>query len=79
MPNPFPDPPSPAQVRAALRNHLARKLGWSGKTADACLAPLSNEDLARCLTVDVEETRTALYTSSCDALAQAGGLQSAAA
>ncbi|KQP36679.1 hypothetical protein [Methylobacterium sp. Leaf100] len=79
MSNPLLDPPSPAQVRDALRKHLARKLGWSGKTADACLDPLSNEDIARCLTVDAEETRTALYARSCDALAQAGGQQSAAA
>lgn len=73
------DQPSPAQVREALRKHLARKLGWSGKTADLCLAPLSNDDIARCLTVDAEETRTALYAMSCQALGQAGALQSEAA
>lgn len=71
--------PSPAQVRDALRKHLARKLGWSGKTADLCLAPLTNDDIARCLTVDTDETRTALYALSCRALGQAGALDRQAA
>lgn len=71
MPNPYLDPPSPALVNDALRKHLARKLGWSGKTADACLAPLTNEDIARCLTVDVETTRAALFARSCQALGHA--------
>lgn len=79
MHNPFPDPPSPAQVRDALRKHLAKKLGWSGKTAEACLAPLSNDDIARCLTVDVETTRAALFARSCQAFGQAGALNSEAA
>lgn len=79
MPNPLLNAPSPAQVRDALRRHLAAKLGWSGKTAEACLGPLSNDDIARCLTVDADTTRAALYARSCDALGQAGGLQSEAA
>lgn len=71
MPNPFLDPPSPAQIRDALEKHLARKLGWSRKTADAFLGPLSNDDIARCLTVDAEATRAALYARSCQALGEA--------
>lgn len=71
MSNPFLAPPPPAQVRSALFRHLARKLGWSDKTAKACLAPLTNDDIARCLTVDVPTTRAALFTRSCHALGRA--------
>lgn len=67
MSNPVLAPPPPAQIRDALRRHLARKLGWSDKTAKACLAPLSNDDIARCLTVDVGTTRAALFARSCHA------------
>ena len=69
---PLPAPLSPALIRNALRKHLACKLGWSGKTADFCLAPLSNDDIARCLTVSAGEVREALYSRACGALANAG-------
>lgn len=78
MHNPPLDPPSPAMVRDALRKHLARKLGWSGKTAELVLGPLSNDDIALCLTVDVEQTRAALYARSCQALGQAAHQREAA-
>lgn len=78
MHNPLLDPPSPAMVRDALRKHLARKLGWSGKTAEQVLGPLSNDEIARCLTVDVEQTRAALYARSCQALSQAAHQSEAA-
>lgn len=78
MPNPLLDPPSPAQIREALKKHLARKLGWSGKTAEQCLAPLSNDDIARCLTVDPDQTRAALFARSCQALGDAAQQSEAA-
>lgn len=65
------DPPSPAQIRQALAHHLARKLGWSGRTAAHCLGPLSHDDIARCLAVAPDATRAALFARSCRAIAAA--------
>lgn len=71
-------PVDPAEIRAALTHHLARKLGWCGKTAAHILGPLSNDDISRCLTVDAEETRVALFARSCAALGEAGQIQAVA-
>ena len=54
-------PITPAQIRAALTRHLAKKLGWCGKTAAHVLGPLSNDDIARCLAEDADATRRALF------------------
>lgn len=71
-------PISPAQIRAALTRHLAKKLGWCGKTAAHVLGPLSNDDIARCLAEDADATRRALFARSCAALAEAGQMQAVA-
>lgn len=68
----------PAQIRAALTRHLAKKLGWCGKTAAHVLGPLSNDDIARCLAEDADTTRRALFARSCAALADAGQMQAVA-
>lgn len=71
-------PITPAQIRAALTRHLAKKLGWCGKTAAHVLGPLSNDDIARCLAEDADATRRALFARSCAALAEAGQMQAVA-
>lgn len=71
-------PITPAQIRAALTRHLAKKLGWCGKTAAHVLGPLSNDDIARCLAEDADATRRALFARSCAALADAGQMQAVA-
>ncbi|WP_420604730.1 hypothetical protein [Methylobacterium sp.] len=71
-------PITPAQIRAALTRHLAKKLGWCGKTAAHVLGPLSNDDIARCLAEDADATRRALFARSCAALADAGLMQAVA-
>lgn len=64
--------PTPAQMRAALVAHVARKLGWSLKSAIAQLEGLTNSDIARCLHKSADDTRAALHARTCAALEAAG-------
>lgn len=54
---------SPEQVRAALIEHLARKLGYSGRAVAQLIRPLSNDAVARCLALDPETVRRALLAT----------------
>lgn len=64
-------PPSPEQIRAALIAHLARKLGYSGKAVTHLIAPLSNDDIARCLRADAKELRGAVFATVAAAMEHA--------
>lgn len=64
-------PPSPEQVRAALVAHLAKKLSYSGRAVAHLIAPLSNDDIARCLRADVRELRDELFAAVAAALGDA--------
>ncbi|MHC2090401.1 hypothetical protein [Methylobacterium sp. CM6244] len=75
-------PITPAQIRAALTRHLAKKLGWCGKTAAYFFGPLSNDQiagyLASCREFDTQAVREDIIVK---ALARIGlcGISSAVA
>lgn len=54
---------SPEQVRLALIDHLACKLGASGRAVARWIQPLSNEAVARCLALDPAAVRRALHAA----------------
>ena len=69
--SPLSHAPSPDQVRAALVAHLARKLGYSGRAVAQLIAPLSNDEIARCLVADPQVLRLALFEAVAAAWEQA--------
>lgn len=77
--HPLLTPLTPGQIRAALKTHLAKKLGWCGRTAEHVLGELSNDEIARCLRTDPAETRAALDARAGQAMARAAALRSEAA
>jgi len=66
-----PAPPTSAQIHAALRADLARRLGWTGRTAAHLLGRLTEAQLARCLAEDPAAVRAALWECSAAFLAKA--------
>lgn len=64
-------PPTQAHIRTALGAHLARRLGWTGRTAAHLLGRLTEAQLARCLAEDPAAVRAALWECSAALLAKA--------
>lgn len=64
---------SPERIRAALIDHLARKLGSSGRATAHLVRPLTNDAIARCLAVDPDAVRRALFLAVAERVACATG------